>query len=413
MKPTVTIIGKDTDPATSAARDMLVRSSASARFVDLERDPLATLGELKGRLEGRRLPVVLTGGGGLIEGPPAFIEPSVGGSQPDARSSMEWLTRLAAASGLPTIPSEEEYDAVIVGAGPAGLTAAVYAASEGLRTLLVERRAPGGQAGTSALIENYLGFPEGISGTELADRALAQAQRFGVELLVGTSARPLGHRTNELELSSGACLRARTMILALGVFWRRLGIESVERLVGAGVTYGSAPEEARDCEDQAVAVVGAARDLEHEIGALVKARAPQLLDLTGCGILTAAKLIAETAGAERFATDAKFARLAGVAPVPASSGKRVRHRLDRGGNRQLNCALHRIAVTQGNFHEPARQFLAKKQAEGKSRREAIRCLKRHIARRVWRLLTDSEKERSINPVHPQRDLPTPQVAGAA
>ena len=156
-----------------------------------------------------------------------------------------------------------------------------------------------------------------------------------------------------------------------------------------------------------------ARDLEREIGALVKARAPQLLELTGCEILTAAKLIAETAGAKRFATDAKFARLAGVAPIPASSGKRVRHRLDRGGNRQLNCALHRIAVSQGNFHEPARQFLAKKQAEGKSRREAIRCLKRHIARRVWRLLIDSERERSINPVHPQRDLPALQIAGTA
>ncbi|MBS1882715.1 MAG: transposase [Actinobacteria bacterium] len=98
-----------------------------------------------------------------------------------------------------------------------------------------------------------------------------------------------------------------------------------------------------------------------------------------------------------------------MAPVPASSGKRVRHRLDRGGKRQLNCALHRIAVTQGNFHEPAREFLAKKQAEGKSRREAVRCLKR----RVWRLLIESERERSINPVHSQRDFPTRQIAGAA
>jgi transposase len=156
-----------------------------------------------------------------------------------------------------------------------------------------------------------------------------------------------------------------------------------------------------------------ARELEREIRALVKARAPELLALKGCGALTAAKLIAETAGAKRLTSDAKFARLAGVAPVPASSGKRIRYRLDRGGNRQLNCALHRIAVTQGNFHEPARQFLAKKQAEGKSRREAIRCLKRHLARRVWRLLIDSERERSINPVYPERDSLAPQIAGVA
>ncbi len=146
-----------------------------------------------------------------------------------------------------------------------------------------------------------------------------------------------------------------------------------------------------------------AAELEREIGELVKAQTPELLALKGCGILTAAKLLAETAGAKSLASDAKFARLAGVAPVPASSGKRIRYRLDRGGNRQLNCALHRIAVTQGNFHEPARLYLEKKQAEGKSRKEALRCLKRHLARRVWKLLVDSERERSLNSVQPKRD----------
>jgi transposase len=130
--------------------------------------------------------------------------------------------------------------------------------------------------------------------------------------------------------------------------------------------------------------------------------------------LTAAKLIAETAGARRLASDAKFARLAGVAPIPASSGKRVRHRLDRGGNRQLNCALHRIAVTQGRVHPPARDYLARKQAEGKSRIEALRCLKRHLARRVWRLLIDSEIDLSMsNPVHHQRGSLAPQIAAVA
>jgi transposase len=157
-----------------------------------------------------------------------------------------------------------------------------------------------------------------------------------------------------------------------------------------------------------------ARGLEAEIAALVEDRAPELLELKGCGVLTAAKLIAETAGAARFASDAKFARLAGVAPVPASSGKRTRYRLDRGGNRQLNCALHRIAICQGRVHPPAREFLERKQAEGKSRREALRCLKRHLARRVWRLLIDSEINQSLsNPVDPQRGSAAAQIAAVA
>lgn len=146
---------------------------------------------------------------------------------------------------------------------------------------------------------------------------------------------------------------------------------------------------------------------------MVKEQAPQLLELEGCGSLTAAKLIAETAGAKRLASDAKFARLAGVAPIPASSGNRVRHRLDRGGNRQLNCALHRIAVTQGRVHAPAREFLARKQAEGKSRMEALRCLKRHLARRVWGLLVNSEFDQSVTTVNSQRGSPSPQIAAAA
>jgi transposase len=156
-----------------------------------------------------------------------------------------------------------------------------------------------------------------------------------------------------------------------------------------------------------------ANELEREIGALVKEQAPELLCLEGCAALTAAKLIAETAGAGRLASDAKFARLAGVAPIPASSGKRVRHRLDRGGNRQLNCALHRIAVTQGRVHPPAREFLARKQAEGKSKMEALRCLKRHLARRVWRLLVNSEIDRSMTTVDSQRGSLSPQIAVAA
>jgi transposase len=114
--------------------------------------------------------------------------------------------------------------------------------------------------------------------------------------------------------------------------------------------------------------------------------APQLLAERGCGPLTAAKLIGEIAGADRFTTDAKLARTGGAAPIPASSGKTQRHRLDRGGNRQLNCALHRLAVNKGTWDPEAAAYLARKQAEGKSRKEALRCLKRFLARRVWQLL---------------------------
>jgi len=103
-------------------------------------------------------------------------------------------------------------------------------------------------------------------------------------------------------------------------------------------------------------------------------------------VLTAAKLIGEIAGVQRFTSDAKLARLAGSPPIPASSGRTTRHRLDRGGNRQLNCALHRLAVTKGRLDPETAAYLARKQAEGKSRREALRCLKRHLARRIWRLL---------------------------
>jgi len=126
--------------------------------------------------------------------------------------------------------------------------------------------------------------------------------------------------------------------------------------------------------------------LQRELAVLVTGIAPRLLAEPGCGVLIAAKLIGEIAGIGRFASDAKLARLAGSAPIPASSGRTDRHRLDRGGNRQLNCALHRLAVTKGRLDPETAAYLARKQAEGKSRREALRCLKRHLARRVWRLL---------------------------
>lgn len=203
----------------------------------------------------------------------------------------------------------------------------------------------------------------------------------------------------ELEIPAGALDR---------VVW----LDRIARKL-ARAEQGTRVEIARELVNEIRRRTRRAAELEREIGALVKAQAPELLGLKGCGPLTAAKLIAETAGAKRLASDAKFARLAGVAPIPASSGQRVRHRLDRGGNRQLNCALHRIAVTQGRIHPPAREFLAKKQAEGKSRIEALRCLKRHLARRVWKLLVDSEREISMTSVDTQRGKLTPQIAAAA
>jgi len=126
--------------------------------------------------------------------------------------------------------------------------------------------------------------------------------------------------------------------------------------------------------------------LDRELQACTETIAPRLLELAGCGPLSAAKLLCEIGPIERFRSDAQLARHAGVAPLDASSGKQQRHRLDRGGNRQLNCALHRIAITQGRVHAPARSYLERKQSEGKSRREAIRCLKRQLARTVYTTL---------------------------
>jgi transposase len=137
--------------------------------------------------------------------------------------------------------------------------------------------------------------------------------------------------------------------------------------------------------------------LERELTVLVADLAPRLLAEPGCGVLTAAKLIGEIAGIARFTSDAKLARIAGSAPIPASSGNTNRHRLDRGGNRQLNCALHRLAVTKGRLDPDTAAYLERKQADGKSRREALRCLKRHLARRVFRLLQPPPAEQTPGP----------------
>jgi transposase len=188
--------------------------------------------------------------------------------------------------------------------------------------------------------------------------------------------------------------------LPAGCLDRRVWLERLRRRLGRreqSVQVRLARELVARCRELSRRVV----ELERELAPLVSAQAPALLELPGCGVLTAAKLVGETAGAERFAGEAQLAMHAGAAPLPASSGTRQRHRLNRSGNRQLNCALHRIAVTQGRSHPPAQEYLARKQAEGRSRREALRCLKRHLARVVYRTLRTTEQEKMTSTHRPE------------
>lgn len=167
------------------------------------------------------------------------------------------LRRVAELLDIATEPAAAEYDAVIVGAGPAGLAAAVYGGSEGLRTIVVEREAPGGQAGTSSRIENYLGFPSGVSGGELSSRALQQARRLGAEIVVTRSITRIDAARHRTYLDGGDVLRTRTIILACGVSWRQLEIEGFDRLVGKGIFYGAARSEAANTHGLDVQIIGA------------------------------------------------------------------------------------------------------------------------------------------------------------
>jgi thioredoxin reductase (NADPH) len=167
------------------------------------------------------------------------------------------LRQVADLLDLPTKPAAAEYDTLIVGAGPAGLAAAVYGASEGLHTIVVERHAPGGQAGTSSRIENYLGFPSGVSGDELSSRALQQARRLGAEIVVTRSITRIDAATHEVHLDGGDILRARAIILACGVAWRQLAIEGFDRLAGKGIFYGAARSEAPNTRGLDIHIIGA------------------------------------------------------------------------------------------------------------------------------------------------------------
>src|SRR4029077_2472007 len=170
-------------------------------------------------------------------------------------------TQIAEAIGVHTSPGADLYDVAVIGAGPAGLGAAVYGASEGLSTVMLEPVAIGGQAGTSSDIRNYLGFPTGVSGEDLAVRAYTQAWNFGAEYVYGSPATGLRARGREriVTVAGGDEVRSRAVIIATGVSYRRLAIPSLERLTGVGVFYGAATSEAKAMKGQEVFVVGGAK----------------------------------------------------------------------------------------------------------------------------------------------------------
>jgi thioredoxin reductase (NADPH) len=236
----VRIIGHRFSKDSHDLRDFLARNRVPARWLDVERDGEARELLHVAGVDADRLPVALLEDGSVLERP----------------TVLELAERL----GVTGQPGQEHYDLVIVGGGPAGLAAAVYGASEGLRTVMVEREAPGGQAGQSSRIENYLGFPAGLSGSDLARRATDQARRLGAELLtvqdvVALRAEGAGRL---VDLSAGGTLSASCVLVASGVSYRKLEAPGFAELTGAGVYYGAAMTEARSCADQHVVIIGGA-----------------------------------------------------------------------------------------------------------------------------------------------------------
>ena len=234
----VTIIGDRWDLACHDVRDFLARNHVAYRWQDpTEGDRYNAAGDAC------HFPIVVLRDGTRLEGP-SFRE-------------------LAERVGLCVAPTLPEYDVAIIGGGPAGLGAAVYGASEGLRTLLIERVAPGGQAGTSSRIENYLGFPAGVSGNELSSKALRQARNFGAQIVVARSVTELevasdaeSPRRHTLVLDGGDTVRASAIVLAMGLDWRRLDVPGAQDLAGRGVYYGAARTEATSVRGKKIALVG-------------------------------------------------------------------------------------------------------------------------------------------------------------
>ena len=236
----VRVVGYRWSPTSHQLKDFLARNHVPYRWLDLERDPEARqLYELAAIDSEVELPLVLF---------------------PDRTQLASPTTReVAERVGLKTQADNPFYDLVIVGGGPAGLAAAVYGTSEGLRTVLIEREAPGGQAGTSSRIENYLGFPSGLSGGDLARRAVAQARKFGTEILTPQQATGLRAQDSYrfVTLSDGKELSCHTVIIAIGVAYNKLKVPGLEELTGAGVYYGAAMTEALSCKGEDVFIIGA------------------------------------------------------------------------------------------------------------------------------------------------------------
>ncbi|MFE9841512.1 FAD-dependent oxidoreductase [Streptomyces goshikiensis] len=233
------VIGHRWSAPSSNVREFLARNQVPYRWYSSDDPEGRRLLEAAGA-DGQRLPLVIT-----PEGTP-LIEPEV--------------PELAAHVGLATTPATDFYDLVVIGGGPAGLGAAVYGASEGLRTVLVERSATGGQAGQSSRIENYLGFPDGVSGAQLTDRARRQAGRFGAEILTAREVTGLevNGAARVVSFSDGSRIAAHSVILATGVSYRQLQAPGCDSLTGCGVYYGSSLTEAASCQGQDVYIVGGA-----------------------------------------------------------------------------------------------------------------------------------------------------------
>jgi thioredoxin reductase (NADPH) len=238
VTPQVILVGRRASSVGYSIRDFLSRNGVPYEWFDEDDAERVEALLLAGERGADQLPVcVLPNGTRLV---PATLE------------------GVAAGLGMMSAPTLSEYDLSIVGAGPAGLAAAMYAASEGLRAVAIEAVAPGGQAGTTSMIENYLGFPQGISGSELATRATAQAKRFGAEILL---ARRLVDITSDgggylAHLSDGTAVRSRAMLVASGVDWRRLEVPGIDELLGSGIYYGAGPSEAVTCSRCQVVIVG-------------------------------------------------------------------------------------------------------------------------------------------------------------
>jgi len=236
----IRVIGNRWSPQSHDTKDFLARNQVPYQWLDIELSEEAQELATYAKCDKLNLPLVLFSDGSSL------LQPT--------------NVQIAARIGLQTQADKPFYDLIIVGGGPAGLAAAVYGASEGLHTVMIEREAPGGQAGTSSRIENYLGFPVGLSGGDLARRAVTQARRFGVEIL--SPQEVTGIRVEDpyrfITLIDGSEISCHALILALGVAWRRLNVPGLEQLTGAGVYYGAAQTEAITCQGEEVYIIGGA-----------------------------------------------------------------------------------------------------------------------------------------------------------